>query len=98
MKYEKGTFTTIPNKEALRGLDPQSQVLFMWLCSYADDGGVCFPSIARLAKDCGVERRTIERRLKLLCDRGLLSLQQRYTEKGQTSNFYQIQLIECATP
>ena len=93
MKYEKGTFITVPNKNALRGLDTQSQALFVWLCAYADDEGQCFPSIKRLAKDCRTSRDTIIRRLAVLCDKGLLEKRARYNDGQQTSNLYQIMLV-----
>lgn len=60
MKYQKGTFIIVPNKEALRGMNVHMQAVFLWLCSYADENGVCFPSRKRLAKDIKCSLRTID--------------------------------------
>lgn len=48
MKYEKGTFITVPNIQRLQELPPAAQALFMWLCAYADKDGRCYPSRAAL--------------------------------------------------
>lgn len=94
MQYQKGSFTIVPNKESLRGMDPQSQVLFMWLCSYADERGVCFPGKERLAKDCGMSKRTVDSRVVLLTQKGLIQKKPRQNEKGdQESNKYRIMLV-----
>lgn len=92
MKYEKGTFIVVPNKDTLRGLDPQTQVLFLWICSYADEAGVCFPSITKLAEDCGISKRTVDSRLRKLCELGVLEVTNRAVNNLQTSNEYQILL------
>lgn len=94
MRYEKGTFITVPNKYALDGLDPAAQILFVWLCSYADDDGSCFPSITRLAENCGMSRDTVLRRLDVLCERGLLKKSPQFVDGQQTTNRYQIMLVE----
>lgn len=94
MKYDKGTFTIIPNRELLRGQDPQTQVLYMWLCSYADDKGVCFPSFSRLAKDCGIGRMTVIRRIQKLEDIGLLVKTNRTKDSSKISNEYQLVVSE----
>lgn len=93
MKYRKGTFITVPNKEQLSGLDPQTQVLYMWLNSYANDDGECFPSIERLAVDCGMSRDTVIRRLEVLCEKGLVKKQNQYVDNRQTTNLYTMELL-----
>lgn len=94
MEYRKGDFTLVPNKDALRGLDPQTQVLFMWICSYADDEGKCFPSIAKLQTDTGMSRMTVIRRIETLEDKKMLRRQRRVKDGTKTSNLYQIMLAE----
>ena len=97
MRYFKGSFTTVPNKEALRGLDPQTQVLFMWICSYADDRGVCWPSVGRLSTDCGMSRRTVFSRLEKLLSIGLIQKKHRLSDTGdKDSNKYRIMLVGSA--
>lgn len=93
MKYEKGTFITVPNRHVLSGLDPQTQVLYVWLCSYADENGVCFPSISRLSRDCGMSRDTVLRRFDVLESNGLVHKEHRYKNNEKTSNQYQLLLV-----
>lgn len=92
MKYAKGTFITVPNKHIIRGLSGNQQALFMWLCSYADEVGVCFPSRSTLAKDIGVTTQTLDKHLKKLCEVGLITKAERFYNSRQSSNEYQIQL------
>lgn len=93
MKYEKGNFITVPNKSELKKLDAQSQVLFMWLCSFTDEKGQCYPSVNRLAECCGLSRKTIIERVKILIDKGFLTKFHRFSENSQQSNLYQIHLL-----
>ncbi len=93
MKYEKGNFITVPNKRELKKLDAQSQVLFMWLCSFTDEKGQCYPSVNRLAECCGLSRNTIIERVKVLIEKGFLTKTERFSENSQQTNLYQIHLI-----
>lgn len=97
MKYEKGNFITVPNKSELKKLDAHSQVLFMWLCSFTDEKGQCYPSVNRLAECCGLSRKTIIDRVKILIDRGFLTKIPRFSDNAQQSNLYQIHLLPSAT-
>lgn len=96
MRYRKGSFTIVPNKEALRGVDTYAQTLFIWICSYADDDGICYPSIKRLAEDCATSRSTIKKKIKVLEDIGLIrkSERKREDEDVNMTNLYQIILSE----
>lgn len=93
MRYEKGNFITVPNKSELKKLDAQSQVLFMWLCSFTDEKGQCYPSVKRLAECCGLSRKTIIERVKILIDKGFLTKSYRFSDNTQQSNLYQIHLL-----
>lgn len=93
MKYEKGNFITVPNKSELKKLDAQSQVLFMWLCSFTDEKGQCYPSVKRLAECCGLSRKTIIERVKVLIDKGFLTKSYRFSDNSQQTNLYQIHLL-----
>lgn len=89
-RYQKGNFTVVPNKDALRGQDPYLQTLFTWICSYASEEGRCFPSIQRLAKDSGMSKRTVSNKLNELEGLGLIVR----TNREHTSNEYQILLVD----
>jgi hypothetical protein len=97
MRYQKGSFVTVPNKNIMQGQDPQTQVLFMWLCSYADEDGFCHPSIARLMRDCGMGRNTVIRRLEVLLELGVITRSHRFSDNKKTSNQYQIMLVSSPT-
>lgn len=94
MKYKKGTFITVPNKELLRGLDPQSQTLYLWLNSYSNDEGECYPSIERLSHDCKMSKNTVLRRLRQLCKLKLITKQNQFIDNRQTTNLYTMELVE----
>lgn len=88
MKYEKGTFITVPAKGGLRGLHPTAQVLYMWLCSYANETGDCFPSRTTLAKDCGCSEKMIDKMLMVLQNQQLLKKVQRRDGVQNLTNIY----------
>ncbi len=90
MKYEKGSFITVPSRSALRGLHPTAQTLYMWLCGYANETYNCFPSRETLASDVGVSVRTIDSMLDILEKAGLVEKNHRFDDDKQVSNFYTI--------
>lgn len=95
MKYEKGTFVIVPNLERLDVLPALGQALFVWLCKYADQDGICFPSRKKLAGHLSCDIRTIDKHLGFLEELGFISKTKRQKEgtKENMSNLYQIQMI-----
>lgn len=94
MKYEKGTFITVPNKKALAKQPAILQALFMWICSFADENGECYPSRTTLARLICVSAPTIDKYLQELVNIGFITKEERVIEGVQTSNLYQIMIIE----
>lgn len=90
MRYERGSFITVPSKEVLRGLPSNVQTLYMWLCSYANETGNCFPSRNTLASDCGCSIRTIDATLKLLEESELIEKENRYSNNEKSTNLYSV--------
>jgi hypothetical protein len=90
MKYEKGSFITVPNKSYLDELNGNELGIYLWLCAYANEEGECFPSRSVLSKNIKVSKDTLDKVLKKLVDIGLISKESRYQENEQTSNLYQI--------
>jgi len=88
MKYTKGSFITVPNKEALRGMKPQTQCLFLWLCSYANETGKCFPAQKTLSRDTGMSVRSIVRATDELIEAGILEKEVRSGKDRTKSNNY----------
>ena len=67
-------------------LEPTKKLILMALADYADDDGVCWPSMNRLADKCNVSRRTILRNINVLKDDGILSSSHRHREDGSMSS------------
>lgn len=95
MKYKKGTFVVIPNKNYLKGKPSEMQSIYFWLCEHADDNGGCFPTKDKIGEDAGCSHNTVDKYLKQLEDEGFLRITNR-RKKGSkefTSNHYQILII-----
>src|SRR5689334_3160008 len=67
----------------------------MWLCAYADADGTCFPSVSRLAEDCGMTSRTVINKLRKLEELGFLERTRRKKEgsKENAVNEYQLLIV-----
>jgi pyocin large subunit-like protein len=53
-------------------LSPYAKALYGLLCCYSDKNRECFPGIARLAWEMGVDRRTVQRWMRELKDAGIV--------------------------
>jgi hypothetical protein len=78
--------------EDVEGLDPAAQMLYVWLCKYADhDGGGAWPSRKTLAAHLGVSVDTVDDRMGALAAAGVVTKVSQARDNGsQTSNGYQI--------
>ena len=65
-------------------------LLLLALADQANDEGVCWPSIRKIAKRCRVSERTAQRMLKSLEGEGLIRVTRRRVGERQTSNLYQV--------
>jgi len=85
---------TIAHNIVLRDseLPEGEKLLYFLLRSYAYGGADnCYPGQERLARNLGISKRTIKRRIRGLEDRGLIVVKKRFNERGQqTSNTYYI--------
>lgn len=96
-KYQKGTFIVVPNKEALKGAPSFVQAVFFWICSYADEEGICFPSRTSIAENAGCSVRSVDRAIELLCATGFLEKQTRKDPSNPNRNLtslYQIMITD----
>lgn len=96
MKYKKGTFTVVPNMHILMGKPTELQTIFLWICSYANDEGQCYPSRAKLSRVCGIKSvRTVDKYLDELISCGLIDKETRKKPDGENyTNLYQVVQIE----
>lgn len=78
----------------MRGLPMATQLVWVWLCSYADGFGQCWPSRERIRKDIGAKsKRTVDAHLKKLEVMGWIEKTARYKENKKQSNLYQLNLV-----
>ena len=83
-------FTQVPNfLLKSKKLSAGDKMTFAMLLSYAWQNDFCFPGKVRLAKDLGLEERSVRRHLKCLEGNGLLAIKRR--GQGKT-NIYELQL------
>jgi len=96
MKYKKGNFIVVPNVDILSGKPTEMQVLFFWICKYANEDGECFPSRKKLATDCGYSDRTVDKYLKVLIEQKFIqkTVRKKKNSKENMSNLYQIMEID----
>ena len=88
MKYQKGSFITVPNSA---GLHATAQCLFMWLCQHANQDGTCYPSRQRLAALCNVSVDMVDKMMKLLVSNGLVAKTVRKEpNKDNKTNIYEV--------
>lgn len=91
IKYPRGTFAVVPVRY-LTGLHPYEQVIYMWLCFHANEKGECFPSIPRLAEECGICATSVKTHLNGLVKKGFLIKRRRNYKDHHTTNFYRLKL------
>lgn len=76
---------------------PTGGKILLALADYADDDGICWPSQKSLAAKCGIQPRTVQRRVKDLEKLGLVTIEPRTTSEGRTtSNLYHLALGRTA--
>ena len=90
MYYEKGTFTTVPNITKLEGKSPFLQTIYLWICKFSNENGVCYPSQKRLSEVTGMSIDSCRRYLKELEDLGILARERRYSNNQEISSNYYI--------
>ena len=74
-------------------LSPAPKIVLLALADIADDRGVCYPSIAHIARKACLSERAVQRRLAALKQLGLLSAQPRFRKDGSpTSNLYSLNI------
>lgn len=74
---------------------PQTEkMVLLCLSDHANDEGVCWPSMSRLARKCSIADRTVQRTIKELEKRGILTVER---AQGRTCKF-NIDPRQCVTP
>ncbi|MDI5886149.1 DnaT-like ssDNA-binding domain-containing protein [Cobetia amphilecti] len=67
------------------------RLLLLLMADYANEQGVCWPSVRRLADEMACSMRTVQRAIEALVEQGVMTVVARKTPAGrQTSNFYRL--------
>jgi DNA-binding transcriptional MocR family regulator len=67
-------------------LKPVPKFVLVVLADAANAQGVCWPSVATIARKVGVSSRTVQRAIQLLTSRELITAEQRYRSDGSCSS------------
>lgn len=93
MEFQKGTFIIVPNKHRMSELSSSTQLIWVWLCAYANEDGECYPSRTTLSKNINKDVRTVDRSIKELLLKGWMKKKPQYRNSAQTSNLYILWLL-----
>lgn len=86
-------FTPIKNSliDSENILNEHEKLLFIVLLRYGNHGNKIFPSLATISNKCGFSKRTAQRTVDSLIEKGLLEKRKRKSKKnGNTSNEYKL--------
>ncbi len=78
-------------------LKPRARLVLNCLALHSNKEMTCFPSIKRIAKECGYSVSTVKRALNDLEELGYIEKIERYDERkngGQTSNLYVLKVVD----
>lgn len=68
-------------------MDPSLKLTLLAFADHADDYGVCYPSIRRIAWKSGVTRRTVQRHVRQLEEDGVLRLVEKGGGRGNPTTY-----------
>ncbi len=72
-------------------LSKRAMLVILYLVNRADSNMTCFPSVTRIAQDCSISTRTVQRAINDLIDAGFLKRESRFHKKGgQRSSYFTI--------
>lgn len=82
----------VPNRIFELNLKPRDFTVYCCLLRYSDnENDSCFPSRRIIAKECGIDRKTVDSAIESLSALGLIKKIHRYRENGtMTSNLYYV--------
>ena len=85
-------FFMVPNRIFDLELKPRDFTVYCCLLRHSDSkDGSCFPSRRVIAKECGMDRKTVDSAIENLSSLGLVKKIQRHREDGtRTSNLYYV--------
>lgn len=93
MKYIKGDYFIVPNRDFLRGKPANYRSVYVALCVYANEDGECFPSIKTICETASVSKNNLKSIIDQMVADGVLAKTNRMDGKENKSNLYQIMLM-----
>lgn len=93
MRYEKWTFTTIPNIKIISWLNPIVQTIYMHLCHRANQDWICFPSQKKLSKDVWVSKSTLRKHMEVLIEIWILRKTRRFNDENDEETTCEYEII-----
>jgi len=91
---KNGNFFMLSNSIFKQGLKPREFIVYCCLVKHSDKNGVCFPSRRLIAKECCIDKKTLDSAIQSLEKTGLVKKKKRRRQDGSnTSNTYTVKLF-----
>ncbi len=91
---KNGNFFMLSNSIFKQGLKPREFIVYCCLVKHSDKNGVCFPSRRLIAKECCIDKKTVDAAIISLEKAGLVKKKKRRRQDGSnTSNAYTVKLF-----
>ena len=91
---KNGNFFMLSNSIFKQGLKPREFIVYCCLVKHSDKNGVCFPSRRLIAKECCIDKKTVDAAIISLEKAGLVKKKKRRRQDGSnTSNTYTVKLF-----
>ena len=91
---KNGNFFMLSNSIFKQGLKPREFIVYCCLVKHSDKNGICFPSRRLIAKECCIDKKTVDSAIKNLAKARLVTKQKRKRKDGSnTSNLYKVKLF-----
>lgn len=71
--------------------DPSRKLVMLCLADMANAHGICWPSVATIAKRCGLHRRSVLRHLRALAEAQHITIKHQFRDGKKAASHYQIQ-------
>ena len=91
---KNGNYFMLSNSIFKQGLKPREFIVYCCLVKHSDKNGVCFPSRRLIAKECCIDKKTLDSAIQSLEKTGLVKKKKRLRQDGsKTSNAYTVKLF-----
>tara|TARA_R110000782_G_C14819205_1_gene413801 strand:+ start:15476 stop:16264 length:789 start_codon:yes stop_codon:yes gene_type:complete len=84
------SFQTMADALKVKTGNVYSKTILLCLANYANEENTCFPSVARISEETEISRRSVQRWLRDLEEKGFITTEKRYDNNKQTSSIYHI--------